>query len=160
MPMQAVFEKVLPLITALACLLPHSVSAQINPLQDKLESVTRLECEFATLGSAQWDGGQAALEISDSDLSIVFFDIDTEEGTAEAEGEFGGVSYIVVRYTEGYLHLMQMFRAGPLFVTSVLAQETTEGRMMAMHSRTEFSEIALPGFTSRPETYVGDCSAS
>ena len=122
--------------------------------------MSRLECDFAALGRAQWQGEEAGIELTDANLSIVFFDIDTEEGTAEAEAEFGGVSYIVVRYTEGYLHLMQMFRAGPLFLTSVLAQETADGRLMAVHSRVEFSEIALPGFTSRPETYVGDCAVS
>lgn len=141
-------------------LLPPSIFAQFNPLQDHLEAVTRLECRFSALGSAAWEADAADIEVSESDLEVVFFEIDTEEGSAEVEGEYGGVSYIVVRYSEGYLHLMQMFRAGPLYVTSVIAQETTDGKMMAVHNRVEYSSIALPGFTSTPESYIGECAVS
>jgi hypothetical protein len=141
-------------------LLPLSAQAQLNPLQNRLAEVTRLECRFPALGRGEWEAGAASVELTDSDLEIVFFEIDVEEGSAEVEGKFGGVSYIVVRYSTGYLHLMQMFRAGPLYVTSVMAQETTDGRMMAVHNRVEYSSVVLPGFTSRPETYIGDCAVS
>jgi len=141
-------------------LIPVSLPAQLNPLQDKLAAATRLECRFAALGRAEWEADAGRIDLSDSDLEVVFFDIDVEEGSAEVEGRFGGASYIVVRYSSGYLHLMQMFGAGPLFVTSVMAQETTDGRMKAVQNRVEYSSVVLPGFTSRPETYVGDCSVS
>ena len=148
------------LLIGVVFLIPFGVTAQLNPLQDKLADATRLECRFAALGRSQWDADAASIELEEVDVEIVFFDIDTEDGTAEVEGRFGGTSYIVVRYSTGYLHLMQMFGAGPLFVTSVMAQETTDGRMMAVQNRVEYSSVALPGFTSRPETYVGDCAVS
>jgi hypothetical protein len=129
-------------------------------MQEKLEQATRLECRFAALGNAEWDDGAPRLELSDTNLEIVFFDIDIDEGSAEVEGRYGGQSYIVVRYSTGYLHLMQMFGAGPLYVTSILAQETQDGRLMAVQNRVEYSTVSLPGFTSRPETYVGDCAVS
>ena len=141
-------------------LLPLSVQAQLNPLQDQLEQATRLECRFTVIGNAEWDGSAASIELSDTEFEVVFFDIDVEEGSAEVEGRYGGQSYIVVRYSTGYLHLMQMFGAGPLYVTSVIAQETTDGRMMAVQNRVEYSSVSLPGFTSRPENYVGDCAVS
>jgi hypothetical protein len=141
-------------------LLPLSAPAQLNPLQDLLEQATRLECRFAAYANAEWDGGTPSIELSDNDLEIVFFDIDIDEGSAEVEGRYGGQSYIVVRYSMGYLHLIQMFGAGPLYVTSVLAQETADGRLMAIQNRVEYSTVSLPGFTSRPETYVGDCAVS
>ena len=53
---------------------------------------------------------------------------------------------------------MQSFSSGPLYVTSVIAQETTEGRFMAVQTRSEFSPARVPGFTSRPEMYLGDCA--
>ncbi len=153
-----------PMSIRLACLilgaLPCGIHAQLNPLQDRLASATRLECRFSALGRSQWEDGAAGIAVSDADLEAVFFDIDIDEGTAEVEGRFGGASYIIVRYSTGYLHLMQMFGAGPLYVTSVMAQETTDGRMMAVHNRVEYSSVALPGFTSRPESYVGDCAVS
>ncbi len=148
-----------PAVIGVVFLLPLTSHAQLNPLQEKLEQATRLECRFAALGHAEWDDG-ARLELSDTNLEVVFFDIDIDEGSAEVEGRYGGQSYIVVRYSTGYLHLMQMFGAGPLYVTSILAQETQDGRLMAVQNRVEYSTVSLPGFTSRPETYVGDCAVS
>jgi len=136
------------------------IQAQMNPLQDRLAAATRLECSFSVVGKTQWDGAAGAIVQEDAELEAVFFDVDIDEGTAEAEGRFGGASYIIVRYSTGYLHLIQMFGAGPLFVTSVMAQETTDGRMKAVQNRVEYSAVALPGFTSRPESYVGDCAVS
>lgn len=148
------------LLIGVLFLIPLSAPAQLNPLQDRLAEATRLECRFAAMGRAQWDGESPRLELEEADLEVVFFDINTEDGTAEVEARYGGASYIVVRYSTGYLHLMQMFGAGPLFVTSVIAQETTDGRMMAVQNRVEYSTVVLPGFTSRPEVYVGDCAVS
>ena len=140
--------------------IPLGIYAQLNPLQDRLAAATRLECRFTALGLAQWEDDAAGIEVSETDMEAVFFDIDVDEGTAEAEGRFGGASYIIVRYSTGYLHLIQTFRAGPMYVTSVMAQESSDGRMMAVQNRVEYSAVVLPGFTSRPETYVGDCAVS
>jgi len=140
--------------------LPVGIQAQLNPLQNRLAAATRLECRFSALARSDWEGGKAGIDLSDADLEAVFFDIDIDEGTAEVEGRFGGASYIIVRYSTGYLHLIQMFGAGPLYVTSVLAQETADGRMKAVHNRVEYTSVVLPGFTSRPESYVGDCAVS
>jgi hypothetical protein len=63
-----------------------------------------------------------------------------------------------VRYSHGYLHLMQMSDAGPLYITTVLATPTANNRFKAMHTRHEWSPALVPGFTSRPELYVGDCA--
>ena len=149
-----------PVVGLVLLVIAPITQAQLNPLQDKLAAATRLECRFTAHGLSQWDGDAAGIELGDADLEAVFFDIDVDEGTAEAEGRFGGASYIIVRYSTGYLHLIQTFRAGPLYVTSVLAQETADGRMMAVQNRVEYSAVVLPGFTSRPETYVGDCAVS
>ena len=140
--------------------IPLGIQAQLNPLQNRLAAATRLECRFSALARSEWEGDKAGMDLSDANLDAVFFDIDIDEGTAEIEGRFGGASYIIVRYSTGYLHLIQMFGAGPLYVTSVMAQETTDGRMKAVHNRVEYTSVVLPGFTSRPESYVGDCAVS
>jgi hypothetical protein len=126
-------------------------------LQRRLEAATRIDCTFSTLVTADWPNDVAGAEVEDSAFEASFFDVNIDEGTAEADGRFGA-SYIVVRYTFGYLHLMQMFNSGPLYLTTVLAQETTDGRLMAVHTRHEYTPTRLPGFTSRPEMYVGDCA--
>jgi hypothetical protein len=63
-----------------------------------------------------------------------------------------------VRYQSGYLHIMQMSDAGPLYLTTVLARAAGEGKLMAVHTRIEYTPTIIPGFTSRPEMYLGTCT--
>jgi hypothetical protein len=109
------------------------------------------------MATGLWEGEAPGFDVEDSSFEASFFDINLEEGTAEADSRFGP-SFIVVRNSFIYLHLMQMFNAGPLYVTTVFARETTPGRLMATHTRHEFSPTRVPGFTSRPEIYIGDCA--
>ena len=132
---------------------------QNRALQRLLEDATRVDCSFSTIATGTWDEGAPTAAIAPIEFESAFFDINVDEGTAEAEGRFGA-SYIVVRYAYGYLHFMQTFRSGPLYVTTVLAQEATEGRLLAIHTRHEYSPAIVPGFTSRPEMYVGDCAVT
>ena len=149
----------LPLTVAIALLAGRSDDAvgQSRQLQLRLEATTRLDCSFSTLATGDWDDVATTAAVTPSEFELSFFDIDAEEGTAEADGQFGS-SYIVVRYSSGYLHLMQMLGSGPLRLTTVLAQEAGDGRLMAIHTRHEYSPTILPGFTSRPEMYLGACS--
>ncbi len=64
---------------------------------------------------------------------------------------------IIVRYSGGYLHFIQSFLDGPLYVTTILEKKTASGKFKAMHSRHEFTDFALIGFTSSPEQYYGEC---
>ena len=142
-------------LSLLAC--PAVTLAQSNALQQRLENATRIECSFEVIATGTWEDAGPTVAVEPAELEAAFFDIDVEGATAEAEGPYGN-SYIVVRYAQGYLHFMQMAHAGPLHVTTVLAQATTDGRLKAVHTRHEYSPTILPGFTSRPEMYVGDCA--
>ena len=90
-----------------------------------------------------------AIAVTPAELKANFFDINVDEGTAEAESAYGA-SFISVRYESGYLHIMQMSDAGPLYLTTVLARAAGEGKLMAVHTRVEYSPTIIPGFTSRP----------
>ncbi len=151
------------LAAAAATVLPFSGSpdaaAQSRDLERRLSSATRIECSFGKLVTGNWNGAEPAIEVGDSRLEATFFDIDIDEGTAEAGSDFGN-TFISVRYAQGYLHFLQMSDAGPLRITTVLAQESANGRMKAVQTRHEYSPTVLPGFTSRPEMYVGDCAVS
>lgn len=138
---------------------PGTAHAQSAQLQERLRKATRVECKFTALATGDWKGGKPQAAVSPATLEAVFVDIDIDGGTAEAEGDLGE-SYIVVRYSQGYLHFMQMSTAGPLHITTVLAQPTSDGRMKAVQTRHEFSAVSLPGYTSRPEMYIGDCAVS
>jgi len=50
-----------------------------------------------------------------------------------------------------------MFLDGPLYTTRIFPKETRAGKLQAVHTRHEYTEISLPGFTSRPEQYYGEC---
>lgn len=143
-------------VAALIVSLPPVASAQ-SGLDRRLAAAKRLECTFPVLGTGTWDKNEPAITVTPSELKANFFDINVEEGTAEAESAYGA-SFISVRYESGYLHIMQMSDAGPLHLTTVFARAAGEGKLMAVHTRMEYTPMIIPGFTSRPEMYVGTCS--
>jgi hypothetical protein len=138
---------------------PQEVFAQSRDLQRRLATAKRVDCTFAALATGTWDGATPQAAVSPVKVEASFHDINVDEGTAEAGSSFGN-TFISVRYLYGYLHFMQMSDAGPLYVTTILAHATSGGRMKAVQTRHEFSPTIVPGFTSRPEMYVGDCAVT
>jgi hypothetical protein len=145
------------LLAILVMTLPAAASAQDRELQQRLQGATRVDCNFSRIAVSDWNGDAPEFTVDAVEFTAAFFDIDVESGTAEAEGRFGA-SYIIVRYAEGYLHFMQTLNSGPLYLTTILAQAAGNGRLKAVHTRHEFTQVRLPGFTSRPEMYLGDCA--
>jgi len=148
-----------PLILVATSFAATGAVAQNRALQEQLRSATRIDCSFTQIATGDWDGESTQFDAEPVEFSAVFFDIDVESGTAEAEGRFGA-SYIIVRYAEGYLHFMQSLNSGPLYLTTVFAQPSANDRLKAVHTRHEYTQVRLPGFTSRPEIYLGDCSVT
>ena len=130
---------------------------QSQALQRRLQAAAGLKCSFSVIATGNWDQNTPKAAVDEAALEVAFTNIIVDEGTADAVGEFGA-SFISVRYAQGYLHLMQASDAGPLYVTTVLAREAGAGRLMAVHTRLEYSPTVVPGFTSRPEMYVGTCA--
>lgn len=102
------------------------------------------------------DDGPPTVQTKDASLTLEFLDVNADEGSARLASGYGTYD-IIVRYAEGYLHFIQSFRNGPLHITTILEEETADGRLKAMHSRHEYTDFALPGFTSSPEQYYGTC---
>ncbi len=125
--------------------------------QADLVDTTTLDCSFSVIATAGWDSGDAGASVDPSTLALRFEEIDTDGATAEIVGPYGA-SQIIVRQTGDYLHLVQMFTVGPLYTTTVIDRETVDGRLMAVHTRHEYTDTQLVGFTSRPEHYIGDCA--
>ncbi len=123
----------------------------------KLASAKSIKCTFPLIVVGTWNGDQAKAEVKTAKLVLQFEDINTDEGTARMEGSLGGTYDITVRYAGGYLHFIQSFLDGPLYTTTILEKQTPGGKLKAMHSRHEFTDFALPGFTSSPEQYYGEC---
>jgi len=130
-----------------------------NAPPDVLAKTTGLKCTFSAFSTGDWKNGVAEGAVKPSNLSVSFIAIDTQDGTAEAVGD-SGKSHITVRLLGNYLHFMQMDPYGALYVTTVFNKETKNGRLQAAHSRHEYTPVSVPGMTSRPEQYYGDCEVS
>jgi hypothetical protein len=142
-------------IAGVLLLVPCSSSAQ-NPVKGSLAMVKSIKCTFPLVAVGKWNGEQAEAKVNPSKLVLEFEAINADEGTAQLKSSYGQYD-ITVRYAEGYLHFIQSFLNGPLYTTTVLEKKTAGAKLKAMHSRHEFTDIALPGFTSSPEQYYGEC---
>ena len=134
--------------------LPQPSSAQSD--KGALQSVKSIKCTFPLMAVGTWGREKPEAKIQPANLVLQFDSIDAEGGTAELQSGLGAFD-IVVRYANGYLHFIQSFLDGQLYVTTVLEKKTASGKLKAMHSRHEHTDIALPGFTSSPEQYYGEC---
>lgn len=123
----------------------------------RLAAAKKLSCEFPVMATGTWKSGEPQADTKPVRLSIAFDSVNVDEGTARVIGPFGP-SEIIARQAFGALHFVQSFRDGPLYITTVFSKETRNGRLQAVHTRHEYTEVFLPGFTSRPEQYYGDCT--
>ena len=130
--------------------------AQTRP-DARLAAAKKLSCVFPVMATGTWKGGEPQAEIKPVTLSVGFDSVNVDEGTARVIGAFGP-SDIIVRLAYGTLHFVQSFREGPVYITTIFPKETRNGRLQAVHTRHEYTEVSLPGFTSRPEQYYGECA--
>jgi hypothetical protein len=137
-------------------LTPYSLRAQ-DTVEGSLETVASLDCNFSLMTISTWTEGQPTAEVDTANLVMQFVSVNADEGTAEMTERTGGIFDIIVRYSTPYLHFVQSFRDGPLYTTTVLERESTEGKLLAMHSRHEYTDYRLTGYTSSPEQYYGEC---
>jgi len=124
--------------------------------QSRLADVTALTCTFPLIVTGTWTDGVPEAELGTSTLKFQFVEIDADGATANAIGAFGP-SHIITRQSGLYLHFMQLFNVGPLYTTTVIDRDTSDGKLLAVHTRHEYTDVRLAGFTSRPEQYYGEC---
>ena len=125
--------------------------------QSRIASAKTLRCSFPRHVVGTWgkDGAPEAT-VQSTPLVLKFDSIDPDSGTAQLRSGTVG-SEVTVRLAEGYLHFMQAFRTGPLYTTTVFDVGEKSGKLKAVHSRHEYFAVALPGATSSPEQYYGEC---
>ena len=125
--------------------------------QARLANAKNLKCVFSLMATGTWKNGEPQAETKPTKLSLGFDAINVEEGTARVIGMFGP-SDIIVRLSLGTLHFVQSFREGPVYITTIFPKETRNGNLQAVHTRHEYTDVSLPGFTSQPEQYYGECT--
>ena len=108
------------------------------------------------MASGNWNDEGAQADIKSETMEMGFTTINTDDGTARCLVR-SVPSDIIVRLSEGVLHFLQSFRNGPLYVTTIFPQQGRDGKLKAVHSRHEYTAVSLPGFTSRPMQYDGQC---
>jgi len=149
-------KKILVLLTVCSTLFlaPGSLGAQ--DVKGILAKTSSLKCTFSLMSVGTWGKERPEAKVQPANLVLQFDAINTDEGTAELKAGFGKYD-IIVRYAGGYLHFIQSFLDGPLYATTILEKKTASGKLKAMHSRHEHTDVSLPGFTSSPEQYYGEC---
>jgi hypothetical protein len=128
--------------------------------QTKTASAKNIRCSFPLNATGTWkkDGSPEAA-INPTTLVLLFDSINADEGTAQLRNGTVG-SEIIVRASGGYLNFIQSFRTGPLYTTTVFDKENPGGKLKAVHSRHEYFTTPLPGSTSSPEQYYGECEVT
>ena len=129
-----------------------------------LSGVERLKCSFTLMASGTWTKGVPAAGVAKATLSMQFDEIDVQGGTAnvvDVSAASAGAPHITVRQLGDSLHFLAMNTSGAVYLTTVFAdRESRAGsKFKAVHTRHEFTEVKLTGWTSRPEQYYGDCEA-
>jgi hypothetical protein len=130
--------------------------------QESLANLKKLQCTFAVQATGTWVDGVPKADVKPAKLTVGFDAIDVSDGTADTVGQFGPL-HITVRLTGSTLHFLHMDSGGALYLTTVFAPakgQLASGKLRAVHTRHEYTEVSLPGFTSRPEQYYGECAAS
>lgn len=133
---------------------PEWLSAQDS---SPLAKATSIRCTFSLMTVGTWGREQPEAKTKPASIPPLEFEaINTDEGTAQLKASVGKYD-IIVRYAQGYLHFIQSFYNGPLWITTVMDKKTANGKLKAMQSRHELIDFALPGITSSPEQYLGEC---
>jgi len=135
-------------------LAPRPLDAQS---QSRLTAAQSIRCSFPIGASGTWTGdGMPQGAVTPTKLVLIFDEINVDEGTARLRSGSSGAE-IAVKFAGGYLNFMQSFKTGPLYTTTVFDKESTSGKLKAVHSRHEYFSTPLPGATSNPEQYYGEC---
>jgi hypothetical protein len=146
------------------CVMSGAPLAQAqSPAPVSLATVRSLQCSFTLMTSGTWEKGVPAADPAKANkLLLRFEEIDAQDGTANTDGESSGAigtRHVIARLLGDNLHFLAMNSSGSLYVTTVFAdrESRTSGKFKAAHTRHEYMEVRLTGFTSRPEQYFGYC---
>ena len=127
-----------------------------NPPASRLLNATTIRCEFPVVASGTWTADRPEATTMAAKLTMAFASINAEEGTADAVNDTRK-AHITVRVIGNYMNFMQVDAYGAIYVTTVFNTATKSARFLAVHTRHEYTPVQLPGLTSRPEQYYGDC---
>lgn len=139
------------------CGVTTGLHAQSQTLkQGELANIKALKCTFPTSVIAAWNN-EGAPEPKVRPMGTLTLDI-TEIEAADGSAIVGGKDVNVQVYGWN-IHFLEAGASGRMAITTVFAQTSIGNKLKAVHSRTDYLPIDLPGFKSQPEVaqFYGDC---
>jgi hypothetical protein len=141
-----------------AVIVSAPVDAQTSKA-NRLASAKRLTCTFPVSSISSWKTDMPQAATKPSTLTLRFEEINSDEGTARVSGMTGmpyePSEHIIARPGAASLHFIAI-EGEHLYLTSAF-DDGRDGPLKAVHSRHAFFDVTLPGFTSTPEQYYGNC---
>jgi hypothetical protein len=150
------FVRVAAAALAVSLAVPAVPLAAQDPAKNRLNGVKGLACTFTLVATGTWNDGEPKAEVKPAKLSIAYEAINVEDGTARAIEGSGSLD-MIAKQSLWNLHLLWIGSEGAVYLTTVFDRETKGGKLRAVHTRHEYTDISLPGYTSRPEQYYGEC---
>lgn len=135
--------------------------AELLQVSPRLSMITTLTCTFPVAAGGTWPDGQPKAEVTKVDtFTLRFFQVEPSEATANAVG-LGDTSEVIVRLVGDNLHFLDVRPNGAMALTTVFDQVTNDGRLKAVHSRSDFV-TARDGAGPPPQVsqWYGDCADS
>jgi uncharacterized protein YjbI with pentapeptide repeats len=129
--------------------------AELN--QADLENAVLTEANLGYAGLAQANLRNAIL--IDAHLENAILSRSLLEGAELTQAHLSNTILASVDLTQISTLTAAQLAVALLHTTTVLAREARDGRLLAVHTRHEYTDVRLPGFTSRPEMYIRDCAA-
>jgi hypothetical protein len=139
-----------------SCLAAPSHAVAQGTSTSRLTGIKTLKCVFALYATGTWNNGEARAEVKPASLSVSFDEIDIDSGTARVAEGFGPTE-IIVKLVMWNLHFLNIRSEGSLYLTTVFDRESRNGKLKAVHTRHEYTDVSVPGFTAKPEQYYGEC---
>ena len=131
--------------------------AQTADPPNPLKTVKALKCRFPSAVSGTWKNGEAVATPRTQELLINVTEIDVSDGTAEVAGT-AGKAFVSAVLSGWSLYFVEN-GVGQLNVTTVFAQESSPGKLKAVHSRHGYLQMQVGKFIAEPSVSqnYGDC---
>jgi len=146
-------------ICATAAPFAQEAAENRNPVT-RLDDIKALDCTFTARSQVSWakDGTPSTKAMDTAPVLNVKVKINAGEGTGQflvpSEAE------AVVQQYGWNMHIMEPSRSGRLTMLTVFGRVSRDNKLKAVHTRTDYLPVDLPGFINEPEAtqYYGECT--
>jgi hypothetical protein len=127
-----------------------------------LSAITQLRCVFPIVALAAWSSGAPAPPRVKNDIVLSFnlYAIDSQGGSAHLVGGPSAPEVFVVAQSSPWgMHFIENESTGTISLTSVFMPQSPGGKFRAVHARSSYLPVALPGSITDPTIaqYSGEC---